>query len=81
MSKKRKRNQKFQRTVPTTKRNSLSRAEFERELTKVVEGDPTADPDVRAFFGDLSTAFGIRAAVVHPHGIEMIRDPGSSETP
>ncbi|WP_169252849.1 hypothetical protein [Brevibacterium sp. 'Marine'] len=81
MSKKRRKSPKARRTVPTTKRKSLSRAEFERELTKVVEGDPGADSEVRAFFNDLSTAFGIRAAVVQPLGIEMIRDPGSSETP
>ncbi|WP_432789358.1 hypothetical protein QYM46_13605 [Brevibacterium sp. K11IcPPYGO002] len=81
MSKKRGRNHTVRRTVPTTKRKPLSQAEFERELTRVVEGDPTADPDVRAFFGDLSTALGIRAALMHPQGVEMLRDPEGNETP
>ena len=80
MSKKRRKNPKDRRTVPTTNTKPLSRAEFERKLTRVIEGDPAADSEIRAFFGDLSSAMGIRVAVVHPHGIEMIRDPGSGET-
>lgn len=81
MAKKRKRNQKIQRTVPTTGRKPLSRAEFERAISKAVEGDPAADPDVRAFFDDLSAAIGIKAALMHPQGVEMLRDPEGGETP
>lgn len=79
MPKKRKRNEKIRRTVPTTSRQPLSRVEFERELTKAVNGDPAADPDVRAFFDDLSEALGIKAAVMHPQGVEMLRDPDGGD--
>lgn len=79
MSKKRRKNPKARRAVTTNKRHPLSQAEFEREITKVVEGDPAADPDVRAFFDDLSATLGIKAAVSHPQGIEMIRGPGGGD--
>lgn len=50
----------------------LSRAAFERELTKVIDGDPTADPHVRDFFADLRQGLGIEVALPYKDGIEML---------
>lgn len=51
----------------------LSRAAFQRELAKAVNGDPCADPDVKEFFNDVVKVYGIRAAIARPDGIEVLR--------
>jgi hypothetical protein len=79
MGKKSRRNR---RTVPVARKQPMSRARFERELTKVVDGDPAADPEVRAFFNDFVAAMGVKAAVAHPRGIALLREhPEGGETP
>lgn len=60
-----------------TKRNRrpsapLSRAAFEPGLTKVVNGVPDADENVRAFFDDMWAALGIEVAVARFDGIEVL---------
>lgn len=50
-----------------------NRARFERELTKVVNGDATADPSVAAFWRDYTTSTGVAVAVPHPDGVELLR--------
>jgi hypothetical protein len=52
----------------------LNYSEFTRELTKAVEGDPSADESVRAFWDDTSQALGIKAALMHPKGVEVLRN-------
>lgn len=77
-----KKSRKNRRTVPTARQQPMSRARFERELTKVVDGDPAADPEVRAFFDDFVDAMGVKAAVAQPRGIAMLRErPKDGETP
>lgn len=51
----------------------LSRAQFERELTKVVDGDPTADPNVKAFWNQVFAAMGGKVAASHRDGVEVLR--------
>lgn len=77
-----KKSRKNLRVEPTVRRQPMSRARFERELTKVVDGDPAADPEARAFFDDFVDAMGVKAAVAHPRGIALLREhPKSSEKP
>ncbi|MFC0674559.1 hypothetical protein [Brachybacterium hainanense] len=57
----------------------LSRAAFQRELIKAVDGDPTADPDVKAFWNDAFAALGGRAALSRPGGIEVLREEGRAD--
>lgn len=54
-------------------REPMPRAQFERELIKVVDGGETADPSVKAFWDDLSVALGVRAALSASDGIELLR--------
>lgn len=61
-------------TVPVARKQPMSREQFERELTKVVDGDPAADPEVRTFFDDFVAAMGVKAAVAHPRGIALLRE-------
>jgi hypothetical protein len=56
------------------RQGSLSRERFDQELTKAVEGDPTTDQDVAAFWNEFTTQCGVVAAVAHPDGIEIVRD-------
>lgn len=56
----------------------LGRKAFERELTKVLNGDPDADPHVRAFFDDMRAARGIEVALPHPDGVEVLRRKGGT---
>lgn len=53
--------------------NRANRARFERELTKVVNGDSTADPSVAAFWRDYTTSTGVAIAVPRPDGVEVLR--------
>lgn len=50
-----------------------TRAAFERELHKVVAGDPAADPLVAAFWNDTRDALGVEVALPHPEGVEVLR--------
>ncbi|WP_168700589.1 hypothetical protein [Gordonia paraffinivorans] len=50
----------------------LSRAEFDRALAAAVEGRP-CDPEIKAFWAEMSETLGVRAAVMTPAGIEMLR--------
>lgn len=61
----------------TKMRRPLSRAEFDRELAAAVEGRP-CDPTVQAFWAEMSEALGVRAAVMTPAGIEVLREKGGA---
>ncbi|ANI91100.1 hypothetical protein [Dietzia timorensis] len=54
-------------------RGPMGPAQFERELRRVVRGDPDSDPVVAAFWRDQSTEWDVAAAVDHPDGIEALR--------
>ncbi|MGO1971619.1 MAG: hypothetical protein ACTH2Q_01545 [Propionibacteriaceae bacterium] len=57
----------------------LSDADFRRELEKVVNGDPDADPGVQEFFEHIRVKHGIKVALPHPDGVEVLRrDDGRS---
>ena len=60
-------------------REPMPRAQFERELIKVVDGFQTADPSVKAFWDDLSVALGVRAALSTNDGIELLRSEGCAD--
>ncbi len=47
--------------------------QFEKELAKVVNGDPSADPTVAAFWREFADAGRVVVAVPHPEGIEVLR--------
>ena len=51
----------------------LGQAAFDRELRKVLDGDPSADPHVRRFWDEYSAAQGIEIALPRPNGIEVLR--------
>lgn len=55
----------------------LTYAEFTKELTKVINGHPGADKTIAAFWNDTRAGLGVKTAVVHPAGIEVL---GSTTT-
>ncbi|WP_129656305.1 hypothetical protein [Rothia halotolerans] len=60
-------------------RRPLSRKAFERELAKAVDGDPSADPEVRAFVDEMTKRLGVVVAVNHPRGVEVLRKRGGAD--
>lgn len=57
----------------------LSPDEFASELKKVIDGDPRADGTVQSFWESTSRAMGVRAAVMHPRGIEVLQENRNGE--
>ncbi|PFG69109.1 hypothetical protein B0O41_3960 [Propionibacteriaceae bacterium ES.041] len=66
------RNRRSRRAEPRGPK-PLSRAAFQRELRKVVDGDPSADPHVKAFWDQAFASLDGKAAMSHPDGIEVLR--------
>ncbi|MGH4002276.1 MAG: hypothetical protein ACRDTJ_32955 [Pseudonocardiaceae bacterium] len=56
-------------------RRHLSRAAFDRELRRVLSGDPDADTGVRAFWDDYCERNGVMAAIAHKEAVEVLRGP------
>lgn len=55
-------------------RRAASRAAFDKEFRKVIEGHPDADPDVVAFWDDTREALGVEVAVMRDDGdLEVLR--------
>lgn len=75
MSKKRKPSQKPSRKP----QKLLSPDQFANELKKVIDGDPRADNTVKYFWESTSRATGVRAAVIHPQCIEVLRQNRNGE--
>lgn len=57
----------------------LTRAEFTKELTKVINGDPSADRTIAAFWNDTRAGLGVKTAVAGPDGIEVLRSTTKDE--
>lgn len=53
-------------------RGPLPLAEFERELTRAVVGDPSADPSIKAFWDEFSAERGIAVALPAEAGLEVL---------
>lgn len=56
-------------------RRPLSRAAFDRELKRVLAGDPDADTGVRAFWDEYCELTGVTAAIANQDGVEVLRGP------
>lgn len=68
-------NRKQRRAV---KRNGvLNRAEFDRELRRVIDGVPGADPVVAKFWNEARENLGIEAAIMRANGdVSVLRSEG-----
>lgn len=54
-------------------RTPLSFDAFTRELTKALDGDPSADPHIKDFLDEFTQQFDVAAVIARPDGIEMLR--------
>lgn len=59
--------------MPKTPKTPLTRAEFTKELTKVINGDPSADKAIAAFWNDTRVGLRAKTAMARPEGIEVLR--------
>ncbi|WP_328530144.1 hypothetical protein OG984_02880 [Nocardioides sp. NBC_00368] len=66
---------KSQTPKPNRPRRHLSRDAFDRELRRVLAGDPDADTGVRAFWDDYCERNGVMAAIAHKDAVEVLRGP------
>lgn len=66
-------NRKQRRAKGGHRGQGLSRAEFDRELRRAVDGDPGADPVVKDFWDRVAAAGDVVAAVPNGDGIEVLR--------
>lgn len=63
--------------MPKKTKTPLAYAEFTKELTKVINGDPSADKTIAAFWNDTRAGLGVKTATPRPDGIEVL---GSTTT-
>lgn len=56
----------------------LSRAAFQRELIKAVDGDPSADPHIKDFLDELTRQLDAAAVIARADGLEMLRRRGGT---